>query len=1156
MKPNNRKALIRLGAIASGMLALGSAANAADIDVVATQLAFNATYGLDTLSGDQTWTKDNIYILTDRIYVPDGVTLTIEPGTKIYSTFDDKGTTEDTSHDTVGAVIVARGGTINAQGCAGDPIVFDALQTLEVERNLDLPYDTNNVIGPAPTRGTGGLWGGVVILGNSSISLVDASDQPVRNDVIEGFTPASAADTENGGTGDGFSDILEYGYDELFAQDEADNSGVLSYVSIRHGGYTFGPDNEINGLTLGGVGSGTTIDHVEVYANLDDGVEFFGGSVNTSNLVVAFCQDDSFDIDQGHSGTHQFWFAIQDKTTGGDNLGEWDGIDTNDGGPKGTTTNPNILASSPKIYNATFVGSGFSAAGGDNGLFLDDQFNGELYNSILHDQEGSLASFSSDGSFGGLGNSFANNIVGNFGTFVDTNDDVIAGTAPAAFYQVGGTALNGNTDAGTSPGFGSYTRNMSGDLTNIDPRPTSLNTTVTTGAPVEADYRGAFDSTNNWAVEWTKLGEEGAFGTTYVDVVGSQTVFNASYGLKTLVRDECWTADNVYILTDRVYVPDGVTLTIEAGTKIYGTSEDQGTTEDTSDDTVGALIIARGGMINAQGTACDPIVFDGLETLEAELNIDLEFDSDSTIGPAPTRATGGLWGGVVILGNSSISLVDASDQPVRNDVIEGFTPASAADTENGGTGDGFSDILEYGYDELFAQDEADNSGVFSYVSIRHGGYTFGPDNEINGLTLGGVGSGTTIDHVEVYANLDDGIEFFGGSVNTSNLAVAFCQDDSFDIDQGHSGTHQFWFAIQDKTTGGDNLGEWDGIDTNDGGPKGTTTNPNILASSPKIYNATFVGSGFSAAGGDNGLFLDDQFNGELYNSILHDQEGSLASFSSDGSFGGLGNGFANNIVGNFGTFVDTNDDVIAGTAPAAFYQVGGTALNGNTDAGTAPGFAAYTRDGSSDLTGIDPRPITLNTTVTAGAPTFAPYRGAFGGDNSENWTACWTKLSETDAMLIDTDEDGIYDNVDTDDDGDGLSDADELAAGTDPKVADSAALVAALNSGGGITDTDGDGISDDLENTAALIALGFDAAVNNVSSTNLFSDIFTSSSIQDLSADDIVVQKSGSTVTLSIPVESSIDLTAPFTPEGDATLEITDAPANKEFYRFRIPSAE
>ena len=618
-----------------------------------------------------------------------------------------------------------------------------------------------------------------------------------------------------------------------------------------------------------------------------------------------------------------------------------------------------------------------------------------------------------------------------------------------------------------------------------------------------------------------------------VDVVATQVAFNATYGVATLpAGNTTWTADNTYILTDRVFVPNGSTLTIEPGTKIYSTFDNKGTTaaNQTGDDTVGSVIVARGGQIFAEGTAAKPIVFDALQTLEAEIGQDLPYDTDSVIGVAgnaPGRTDNAFWGGVIILGNASISLIDAASNAVRNDVIEGNSPASAVNSY----GDAFSDILEYGYDGLFAQDDADNSGVFRYVSIRHGGYNFAANNEINGLTLGGVGSGTTIDHVEVYANEDDGVEFFGGTVNTSHMVVAFCEDDSFDIDQGHSGTHQFWFALQDRTTGGDNLGEWDGIDTNNSGPTSTPASALVVApSSPQIYNATFIGSGPSgSAGEDHGMALAELFNGSVFNSIITDTDGKLANFTNGGGFGGtLGDGFANNIVGSFGDYVNSNANVIGGTAPANFYQVGGVVVNGNTDAQTNPSFISYTRNGSFDVTALDPRLSTLNTTVSTGAPLTALYRGAFGGTNSENWAAGWTKLNSEGALLIDTDLDGTYDGTDTDDDGDGLADTLELEVGSDPLVADSAVFVAGVNG----------------QFTAGQTSVTADP--------NAFS-LYTLSNIQDLSADDIIVQKSVDNVaTLSIPVESSVNLVPPFSSVGNATLVIPNVPADKQFYRFRV----
>ena len=129
-----------------------------------------------------------------------------------------------------------------------------------------------------------GLWGGVIVLGNATISASNDNDEDVSEVQIEGI-PSSDPNGLYGGSND------------------EDNSGVMTYISIRHGGANIGEGNEINGLTLGGVGSGTVISNVEVVANQDDGIEWFGGTVNVSNAVVWNAGDDAIDTDQAWAGT-------------------------------------------------------------------------------------------------------------------------------------------------------------------------------------------------------------------------------------------------------------------------------------------------------------------------------------------------------------------------------------------------------------------------------------------------------------------------------------------------------------------------------------------------------------------------------------------------------------------------------------------------------------------------------------------------------------------------------------------------------------------------------------------------------------------------------------------------------------------------------------
>ena len=216
----------------------------------------------------------------------------------------------------------------------------------------------------------------------------------------------------------------------------------------------------------------------------------------------------------------------------------------------------------------------------------------------------------------------------------------------------------------------------------------------------------------------------------------------------TLSGDKTLDASNIWTLQGRVIVPSGVTLTIPAGTIIKATA---GTGANAS-----SLVVARGGMLMAEGTASSPIIM----TSQSD-----DIAVGQTAGSSLTENVRGLWGGLLVLGNAPCSF----SGDVAELQIEGI-PASETAGLYGGT------------------DAADNSGVIQYVSIRHGGAEIGEGNEINGLTLGGVGTGTTIDHIEVVGNVDDGIEFFGGTVNASELLVWGQGDDGLDIDQAYAGT--------------------------------------------------------------------------------------------------------------------------------------------------------------------------------------------------------------------------------------------------------------------------------------------------------------------------------------------------------------------------------
>lgn len=274
---------------------------------------------------------------------------------------------------------------------------------------------------------------------------------------------------------------------------------------------------------------------------------------------------------------------------------------------------------------------------------------------------------------------------------------------------------------------------------------------------------------------------------------------------RTLTKDKTWHMKGV------VYVPAGVTLTIEAGTVIKGDKAQLGT-----------LVIQPGGKLIANGTADEPIVFTSLA--------------------ASGQKQAGDWGGVIVLGKARINGGKATDAGIAQEAyIEGLTVTP----EN-----------QYG-----GQDDADSSGSLKYVRIEYSGAKIGADNEINGLTFGGVGSGTVVDHIMVRHTLDDCFEFFGGSVSAKYLVCAYNQDDGFDADNGFSGKLQFLVLQQDAKFDDEMNGfEWD----NDA--LGTNGAP---VTNPTVYNFTFCGQ--DATGGAKrkfGALLRRSTAGTIRNGVV------------------------------------------------------------------------------------------------------------------------------------------------------------------------------------------------------------------------------------------------------------------------------------------------
>jgi len=501
-----------------------------------------------------------------------------------------------------------------------------------------------------------------------------------------------------------------------------------------------------------------------------------------------------------------------------------------------------------------------------------------------------------------------------------------------------------------------------------------------------------------------------SFGQTTVGAscgcppVGSRTVVNLSSlsdGNGNLnATNTVLTCDKLYKIDNQIYVGPGQTLTINPGTVLKGI--------DTGNPlTANVLVVSRGGKINAAGTQECPIIFTA--------------DADALNGTYPL-SNRGKWGGVVVLGKAKNNLINTNAFAAYPTIVD----SSGLGFVEGIPGSDPRNI--YG---ATAGNEVnnDNSGVLSYISIRHAGATIGTNNELNGLALASVGNGTKVDHIEIIANDDDGIEFFGGTVDIK-YATVFCNnDDAFDWDLGWNGRAQFIYVLKaDNATysGGDNGIEADGDDDK--------KNPSYM-SHPFIYNATFIGNGFNstptAGSGAFGINAKERTEGEIYNSIFANYRSGLNLVKTLGTRPGTVESYHNWIAGSF----KVNNCTFVGNT--ALLTVGGSAANvlasdsvkffadGNVNAASLPGFDFTlalngTTNAVSDKVDPTPNPA-LASSITPPVDQFfanVNYRGAFPSDGSKSWLSDWANASAIGATAgltscpTDINGDGITNNAD------------------------------------------------------------------------------------------------------------------------------------------------
>ncbi|WGM37640.1 hypothetical protein [Caulobacter sp. NIBR1757] len=352
--------------------------------------------------------------------------LTVEPGVRIFGSAG------------LDYIVVNRGSQIFAQGTSTAPIVFTSRQSVEGTTGVD----------------SIGQWGGLVILGRANISNCPA--------LVAYGSPNCEAQVE--------------GTNALYGgSNNSDNSGVLQYVRVMHSGFQILPGNELNGITLAGVGSGTTVDHVQVHNSSDDGIEWFGGNVNAKYLVLTGNDDDSLDTDQGFSGALQYVLVVQ-RTNGGDRVIESSMASLATGNPR----------TSVKLSNFTFV----ARDSGSDAIVLNTGTDYNLYNGVV-------------------------TRAGTTGACLDVDDAATTATFRSVFFSCTTSfRLDGNQEANTSGFFGSGTNNnLAGGTSTLTG--TFINganengVTVTNPTPLSAflatpaNIGAVRNSTDTWYSGWT-----------------------------------------------------------------------------------------------------------------------------------------------------------------------------------------------------------------------------------------------------------------------------------------------------------------------------------------------------------------------------------------------------------------------------------------------------------------------------------------------------------------------------------------------------------------------------------------------------------------------------------------------------------------------------
>ena len=796
-------------------------------------------------------------------------------------------------------LVVSRDSMIQAEGSATQPIIFTSKES---------------AIGQ---EGKAGQWGGLVLLGNAPVNT------------CPDLTACDAA--------------FEVGNHSYGGNDTADSSGSLKYLRVEFGGFKINDTQEMNGISFAAVGSGTEVEHIQVHLNNDDGVEFWGGNVSISNVVLTENFDDSLDWTNGWQGSAQHVYIRQ--ADNGSNRGiEADSNSDANAAPQ----------SQPVLANITIAVADGENSGGDDaeGILFRKGTGAHAYNVLVKGgvDSGECLEINDDNTVvstqdGAL--TINNSLVDCVEPFKNAKPDAEEGRTLALDVEAWFLAQDGNL-AGAAD-LNGYMPNASSialtggaeNLANMDAR------------LEDAAYIGAFDGSNDWTTGWTTAIHDDAtpapvalpvltscpVGTTMETVVAGiykDSEINLVCSVEGNINSNMTllAGQNVMYKIDGGAVvvggdnTDSATLGIQAGVKLFATDNSY-------------IAVSRGSKIMAQGTAEHPI--------------EMTSEQDVIMGAEGAR---GQWGGLVLLGNG---LTNKCDDPTSCDVA-----------------------FEVGDFPYGGNDNSDNSGQLSYVVGKYAGFKVNDTQEMNGISFAAIGSGTQVDHIQIHANGDDGVEFWGGAVNLKYVYLTDNFDDSLDWTNGWQGKAQFVYITHED--GSANRGiEGDSH-------KGSGDTP---VSKPVLSNVTILpGVDIENASGDKGegILLRFATADSLNNLFVQGRKGSTSTTESgeclelDGTYADLVDNVTNNELTINHAVIDCNEPFKYSSDNAATAD----AVNVET------WFLGQAGNSTAAVTITDGMPAATDTTllgqgIDMSSDSFfesTDYIGAFDGTN--DWRQGWT----------------------------------------------------------------------------------------------------------------------------------------------------------------------